>query len=697
MLFKARIALTSLAACLVLGSICLAQYLREAHQIEQSIRELEAGRVDLFAQLFGQDFRGVAVDVRMLTENEALRDFIASGRTEPLARLAGEMALLSRNHDEYDQIRFLDESGQERVRINAGGTIVPAAKLQRKSDRPYFREALTLPVGQTYLSAFDLNVEKNAVERPFKPMLRFAAPVFDAEGRRRGVVVINYLGERVLARFEKLAPLYQDRLRVLNDRGFWLRGAHREDEWGFMLPERSRRTLARTAPELWAEVTARDSGQSRGLGGLFTWRRVTPAEAVNLTGAPVVAAEEYLVIASDINAATWNKAFLGLRRRFEIFGVLLLVLVMPGTWLFYSRRQANELLDLAHQHNATVIRAANVAVISTTSEGIITGFNPTAERMLGWSAAELIGKQKAEIFHDGGEIEARAKQLGAELGWTVRPGFDVFLVNANRPEGEEGEWTYIRKDGQRFPVWLSVSILRDGQGGVTGYLGVASDMTIRKQAEQALRDANAAAEESVRLKSRFLANMSHEIRTPMNGVVGMTGLLLDTDLTDDQRMLANTVRTSADALLTIINDILDFSKIEAGQLTFDSQPFDLIEPVEGCLTIMAERAQSKGLEIAYLVDENVPARLIGDAGRIHQVLLNLVGNAVKFTTHGEVIVTVKKLSEQSQQVRLRFAVRDTGPGPRALTRTTDKTIPALCAGRQQHHPQVRWYRSRPRY
>jgi CheY-like chemotaxis protein len=127
-------------------------------------------------------------------------------------------------------------------------------------------------------------------------------------------------------------------------------------------------------------------------------------------------------------------------------------------------------------------------------------------------------------------------------------------------------------------------------------------------------------------------------------------------------MLANTVRTSADALLTIINDILDFSKIEAGQLTFDPQPFDLIEPLEGCLTIMAERAQDKGLEIAYLVEENVPRRIIGDAGRIHQVLLNLVGNAVKFTTHGEVIVRVTKLSEQNQQVRLRFAVRDTGLG-----------------------------------
>jgi signal transduction histidine kinase/CheY-like chemotaxis protein len=220
----------------------------------------------------------------------------------------------------------------------------------------------------------------------------------------------------------------------------------------------------------------------------------------------------------------------------------------------------------------------------------------------------------------------------------------------------------VRKDGERFPVWLSVSPLHDEHGAVTGYLGVAADITERQQAEQALREASAAAQESARLKSQFLANMSHEIRTPMNGVIGMVDLLLDTKLTEDQRTLAHTVRSSAEGLLTIINDILDFSKIEAGQLQFEAQPFDLREPVEGCLGLMAERAHGKGLELAYLIGDDVPTHLVGDAGRLHQVLLNLVGNAVKFTERGEVVVRVARLALAGRRVRVRFTIRDTGPG-----------------------------------
>jgi len=314
-----------------------------------------------------------------------------------------------------------------------------------------------------------------------------------------------------------------------------------------------------------------------------------------------------------------------------------------------DRRRAEEALRENEEKFHALAESAQNAIVMLDAEGLILFWNGAAERLFGYTKAEAIGGRFHSLV-----VPERFREASAT-------GLEQFRQTGAGPMiGKVTELAALRKDGSEFPIELSLSMVLLQKKYAA--IGIVRDITLRKRTEQALREAVEEAKASARLKSQFLANMSHEIRTPLNGVVGMIGLLLDTELTPEQRTFATTVRTSADCLLTIINDILDFSKIEAGMLTFELRPFELRVPVENCLQLMAEKAHAKGLELAYLIDDNVPVQVIGDSGRLQQVLLNLVGNALKFTEHGEVVVRVTREGEERERAQLRFTVTDTGIG-----------------------------------
>jgi two-component system sensor histidine kinase/response regulator len=264
------------------------------------------------------------------------------------------------------------------------------------------------------------------------------------------------------------------------------------------------------------------------------------------------------------------------------------------------------------------------------------------------SSEELLGKTVFDLF----PIE-RAEPLHAA---------DLEVLNDKSGTAHEGERSTKEADGTVRWIQMTKVALVDQQGNSVGIVGVNRDITRRKLAEAELVKAKEAAEAASQAKSSFLATMSHEIRTPMNGILGLTELVLDSELTADQRENLGLVQFSAEALLTIINDILDFSKIEAGKLELEAIPFDLSSSVGETMKALSFRAHQKELELIYEVQPKAPEAVIGDPGRLRQILTNLISNSIKFTERGEIFVSVEEESNERDSTVLRFSVKDTGIG-----------------------------------
>ena len=287
-------------------------------------------------------------------------------------------------------------------------------------------------------------------------------------------------------------------------------------------------------------------------------------------------------------------------------------------------------------------------IITIDERGLIESANPAAVRLFGYQPEEMLGKNVSLLMPSPYREEHDSYLKN-------------YLVSGRRKIiGIGREVVGLRKDGTIFPMDLAVSEL--WIEGRRMFTGLVRDITQRKRAAEELERAKTAAEEANRIKGQFLANVSHELRTPMNAILGMTELALDEQLPPEVRGYLETVKDSADALLGLLNEILDFSRLEAGAMSLETAPFGLRAMLGEVMKAMGIRARQKGLEPAWQVAADLPEGYLGDALRLRQILFNLLGNAIKFTERGEVVVTVSALDQSGPEVLLQFAVRDTGIG-----------------------------------
>ena len=332
-----------------------------------------------------------------------------------------------------------------------------------------------------------------------------------------------------------------------------------------------------------------------------------------------------------------------LRTLFLIYGLLLAAgiglacLVILGLWTLWE----------AGEKFRITVETTREWIWTVDREGRSLYDNPALQEILGYAPAEMLGRRVEEFIVP--EDLPRMHQIAAaalegKAGWK-----NVVL-----------RWRH--KDGGVRHVESSAVPTFDLRGELTGFQGANRDVTERVGAEDELRQARDAALQLAKTKAAFLANMSHEIRTPMNGVIGMAALLSETTLTPAQREQVDTILTSGEALLTVINDILDFSRIESERMPLERRPFNLRQCVEEALDLLAPRIREKKLEAAYLLSAGVPAVVVGDAVRLRQILVNLLGNAVKFTVRGEIVLSVEVESLDAEACLLHFSVSDTGIG-----------------------------------
>lgn len=650
--FSRRAVAGSIFAVLALLTVSglYATFNMEASSRIADIKSDEVWRAEVGANRQASETRDLTMDLRYLVASSGFTRWLSSGSAVERAELEGDFRAMADTNPAYDQIRFLDASGRERIRVDrVGGALVAAQgdQLQDKSDRYYFTESLKLKPGQIYISPLDLNVEHSAIERPIKPTLRLGMPVVDANGAKQGVVILNYNARGLLARLRQLARAGTGVPWLVNKAGYWLIGPA-DAEWAFMFPERPQQTFSKDHPAVWRELTSgRASGQVMANGDMFTYAKVSfPSDVGSFEAAlgkgqgdaPWVRAYITFVSAAKLAEVRWEVA-----RPFLVIGAILLPLfgfaAVAGTDQYMRRREAEfqkdeaEIRERGEKLATLIIESSPVAFVLIDHNGQIVRVNAAAETLFGYSRDEVVG-QAAEIL-----MPERLRDRNI----TMR---DYFLIpeRFGTKTGHGSELVGRRKDGNEF--YMEVGLGEMQLGGKDHTLASVNDVSARyalelekEKAREEIRNLNSSLEQRVaertaelessnRELEAFCYSVSHDLRSPLRAIDGFS-LILEQDygpqIDESGKDSVTRIRRAAQRMGGLIDDLLNLSRISRYDL--DRAEVDLSTKASNTLEELKALTPERHAEI--VIADGIKA--YGDSRLLRIVIDNLVGNAWKFT------------------------------------------------------------------
>ena len=629
--------------------------------------------VEIARRTITTDIVSVVRDLTFLTRHLEQQGLFDLPENEWKRRLALEFSALSESKRLYDQVRFLDVHGMEIVRINyfdKQAHRVPESSLQDKSGRDYFVEARQLDRGKIYISPLDLNIEYGRIEQPLKPVIRLLMPQFDGEGRKKGVIVLNYLAQQLIDNLIQASGNVHSPLELVNHDGYWLSSPNEEDQWGFVLGHD--RKMPQRYPDAWMRIVSKESGQFEVADQLFTFATVRLGQAVREAIEPPEPGVNFLQGADrdwKIVARASPKLLTTSVRHFRDFQLpfyaATFALTLLGAWTLSRVRERQLLieaqsevelrdayaeLEQAHKHikeseawHRALVENMAEGLIVTDRCGVIQSFNQAAELIFGYTAGDIIGCNVNIL-------------IPAE----VREDHDVYVATYRSMEpvtamGGHGNIQGLRADGSKFDV--EITLQSRYINGKRCNIALVRDVSHRKQAERAVQQKNEALARSNAELERFAYVASHDLQEPLRTMSSFVQLLAQRyhgNLDADADKWITYIVEASSRMKQLIQDLLSYSRINShgGK----PEPVAVGDVLDALLTDFSSIISQQQSDITH---DPMPI-VIADPGQLRQLLQNLIGNAMKYRAPKrtpKIHISAERLPDS-----WRFSVRDNGIG-----------------------------------